>query len=286
MRVFVSFASSDRAVAEEVALRLRGDDHEVFLDRTAMPAGSEYDEVIREELDRSDLMVFLISPASVEKGRYTLTELRLFEMEHPHPAGYLLPVLIAPTPKADIPAYVRAVSYLEPMGNTAAEVAAVVETYVKKRRKRLAIVIGGIVGAVALAATGTIFALSGGGGSPAAPSTSDAHVELLATDAPVDAAVDARPRRPAIDAALPSIDAAPPAIDAGITMRVSTICYTRTGTTTKIIGSCEAARCPKGCTESTTTGIRTTSPTIRIDRKCTRQCKCPIGVLVCGTTDR
>ena len=70
-----------------------------------------------------DLFVFLITPASVRQGAYTLTELRNARERWAHPREHVLPVQLEPT-LPEIPAYLRGVTIFEPEGNAAAEVAA------------------------------------------------------------------------------------------------------------------------------------------------------------------
>src|SRR5262249_31407978 len=82
---------------------------------------------IQKAIRTSDLLVFLISPESVTKGRYTLTELSFARQQWRAPRGHVLPVVIAPTPIATVPTYLKAVTLLEPEGNIAAETAAAVE---------------------------------------------------------------------------------------------------------------------------------------------------------------
>jgi hypothetical protein len=136
MRIFLSYASENRPFAEEMALALRNDGHEVFFDRAALSGGEHYHQVIREQLAASDLLLFLITHAAVEAGSYALSELRAAEARWPSPAGHVVPVLLEPMPLPAIPAYLRAVTLLEPRGNAAAEVAAHVERLAAKRRKR------------------------------------------------------------------------------------------------------------------------------------------------------
>lgn len=124
MHVFVSYASEDFQQAEEIALALRGDHHEVFFDESRLEGGENYHRVIREEIGKTDLLVFLISPDSVLKGAYSLTELRFAEDRWPSGWGYVLPVMIKPTDLARVPAYLKAVTIFKPEGNAAAEVAA------------------------------------------------------------------------------------------------------------------------------------------------------------------
>jgi hypothetical protein len=124
MKVFLSYASEDRALAEEVQLALAGAGHEVFFDRESLPAGGDYHEKIRNSVEGSDLFVFLISPDSVAQGSYALTEMGFARSKWPSPKGKVLPVRARPTPYASIPPYLKSVTVLEPSGNVAAEVLA------------------------------------------------------------------------------------------------------------------------------------------------------------------
>lgn len=128
MRIFLSYASERRPLAERLALALEGEGHDVFFDRASLPAGETYDNRIREAIAECDLAVFLVSPESVEAGAYSRTELRRVEERWPHPARKVLPVMVEPCPYDQIPAYLRAVTVLEPAGDPVAEtVAAVAE---------------------------------------------------------------------------------------------------------------------------------------------------------------
>ncbi len=135
MRVFLSYASERREVAEGVALALRGQGHTVFFDRDDLPAGTNYDGQIRKAIDASRLLVFLISPESVAIGRYTLTELSFARRRWPSPHGRVLPVEIAKTPKEAIPGYLKAVTILEPGGNVPAEIAGAVADLSRRRAR-------------------------------------------------------------------------------------------------------------------------------------------------------
>ncbi len=127
MRIFLSYAGEHRRQAEGIAIRLRQDGHEVFFDRQSLAPGKQYDRTIRTEIDACELFVFLISPESVERGAYALTELDMAEDRWPNPSGRLLPVMISDTPLDKVPSYATSVTILEPRGNAVAEVAAQVE---------------------------------------------------------------------------------------------------------------------------------------------------------------
>jgi len=127
MEIFISYASEQRALAEEIALALREEGHGVFFDRSALPEGEAYNERIREAIGGSDLLVFLLSPQAVSQGRYTMTELKFAEEKWPSPAGHVLPVMASATDMSALPPYLRAVVILRPAGSVAAEVVAAVE---------------------------------------------------------------------------------------------------------------------------------------------------------------
>lgn len=127
MQIFLSYAAERREISDRIALRLRDADHEVFFDRDDLPAGEGFDKLIRERMQDSDLLVFLVSPESVAPGAYTHTELSLARQRWRRPSGHVLPVMVADTPYEDIPEYLKAVSVLEPSGDVAAETVAAVE---------------------------------------------------------------------------------------------------------------------------------------------------------------
>lgn len=137
MDIFISYASEQRTLAEEIALALRAEGHLVFFDRTELPDGAGYNEPLREAVRSSDLLVFLVSPEAVQEGRYTLSELNLAQSKWPSPAGHVLPVLVRPTETPSIPPYLRAVVMLRPSGNIPAEVVAAVDRLAKPRWVRL-----------------------------------------------------------------------------------------------------------------------------------------------------
>jgi TIR domain len=123
MQIFLSYPSEERALAERVRFALGAAGHEVFFDREDLPPGDEFDQSIRRAMQASALLVFLITPAAVAHGRYTLTELKLAEERWPRPSGRVLPVMLHTTPIDSIPAYLKAVSILEPVGDVVAEIA-------------------------------------------------------------------------------------------------------------------------------------------------------------------
>ncbi|PZN98320.1 MAG: hypothetical protein DCF30_14370 [Hyphomicrobiales bacterium] len=126
MRIFVSYAAEDRPVAESVVHSLRARGHDVFFDRDSLPPGHSYEDQIAASIQAADLLVYLVSPHSVSPKSFTLTELGLAERKWASPARRVLPVMVESTDYGSIPAYLKAVTVLEPRGNVAAETAAAV----------------------------------------------------------------------------------------------------------------------------------------------------------------
>lgn len=122
MRVFISYASEDRVLAEQVDLALKGSGYETFFDRLSLPDGKDYIEQIFREIELADYFVFLISQSSVQPTKFTLTELKCARQKWAHPNGRVLPVRIGRVPFEEIPSYLKSVSILEPEGNVPAEV--------------------------------------------------------------------------------------------------------------------------------------------------------------------
>jgi len=122
MQIFLSYASVDRELADEIHLAMLGAGHKVFFDKESLPPGGDYQTKIRKAVADSDFFVFLISPESVKKGSFALTELGYARNKWKHPKGRVLPVMLRTIPCANIPMYLKAVTVLEPEGNVAAEV--------------------------------------------------------------------------------------------------------------------------------------------------------------------
>lgn len=130
LRIFLSYSSEQADLAEQVEMALTASGHDVFFDRTDLPPGGEYNSAIQERIRASDLLVFLISPESISKGRYTRTELRYAQDTWSNPIGRVLPVMAVETDIAAIPAYLKAGTILRPEGNLPAEVTAAVNDLV------------------------------------------------------------------------------------------------------------------------------------------------------------
>jgi hypothetical protein len=134
-------------IAESIQLALRNRGHQVFFSHDDLPPGESFDERIQKAIGECEMLVFLVSPQSVAKGRYTLTELAFARGRWRSPRGRVLPVVVAPTPMESIPNYLKAVTLLEPEGNIAAETAAAVDRVRDPTRTRtiLAFALLGVV---------------------------------------------------------------------------------------------------------------------------------------------
>jgi hypothetical protein len=138
VHIFLSYASEQAAIAESIEVALNGEGHDVFRDRSDLPPGEGYHGKIREAIAGSDLFVFLVSPEAVSAGRYTLTELELAREKWSNPSARVLPVVVAPTDRASIPAYLKGVTLLTPVGNVPASVAASVARVARPAWRRVA----------------------------------------------------------------------------------------------------------------------------------------------------
>jgi TIR domain len=139
MRVFLSYASEQRDLAQRLALGLSNDGNHVFFDKDALPAGDSFDDRIRSAIARSHLFIFLISRASLQKGAYARAELDMAQQRWPNPAGKVLPVLGEDVAIEALPPYLRAVSVLETQGDLVAEVLQAAAWLARERRRGLAL---------------------------------------------------------------------------------------------------------------------------------------------------
>ena len=136
MRIFLSYASPDRALVEPIRYALAEQGHDIFFDREDLPPGAEFDSRIRAAIERCDLFVCFITPNTVDAGSYTLSELTIAQRVWQSPSGRVLPVMLAPVPFDHIPAYLKSVTLLEPAGNVTASVADAVYQIARMRRRQ------------------------------------------------------------------------------------------------------------------------------------------------------
>jgi hypothetical protein len=149
VRVFLSYASAQRPLAERINYLLQSEGHSVFFDREDLPAGDTYGERIRSAVEDCKVFIFLVSPDSVSPGSYALTELTFAERVPARRAPAILPVLAAPISSLkQLPPFLAPLTLLEPRGDTAAEVAARVAEVARRRLRRRSL-LGAAVAALA-----------------------------------------------------------------------------------------------------------------------------------------
>jgi formylglycine-generating enzyme required for sulfatase activity len=136
MRIFLSYASEDRARIEPIRHALAEQGHDIFYDREDLKPGESFDSKIRAAIERCDLFVCFLTPHTVDAGSYTLSELAVCERMWPRANGRVLPVILADVPRKDIPAYLRSVTCLTPVGNVTASVSDAVHQLATVHRRR------------------------------------------------------------------------------------------------------------------------------------------------------
>jgi TIR domain len=160
VNIFLSYPSAERTLAERLALALEAEGHTAFFDRSDLPEGEAFHQRLREAIQSADVMVYLVTPASVAPGSYTLAELEIARERWRRPSGHVLPVVVTPTPMASLPPYLSAVTVLQPSGEIVAETVAAVARIggsgPAEQRRRIAI---GAVGAVVLLGAATFAGL-------------------------------------------------------------------------------------------------------------------------------
>jgi hypothetical protein len=162
VRVFLSYASAQRPLAERINYLLQSEDHSVFFDREDLPAGDTYGERIRSAVEDCQVFIFLVSPDSVSAGSYALTELAFAERVPARRAPAIIPVLAAPISSIEqLPLFLAPLTLLEPRGDAAAEVAARVAELARRRLHRRSLQ-GAAVAAVAVLVIAAVLVLRQG----------------------------------------------------------------------------------------------------------------------------
>ena len=156
MKIFLSYASEDRPVAQELSLALSEQGHDVFFDREDLPPGDEFHGRIRRGIERSDLFIFLVSAKALDAGSYTINELNIAEKTWGTAGGRVLPVVLDRTAVKDLPNFLKSVTLLQTPGNVVAMVVDAV--YRIDRARRRALLTKGLAGIAGIAA----FAIAAG----------------------------------------------------------------------------------------------------------------------------
>lgn len=120
VKIFISYSRDDQSIADALEVGLHQEGHQVFFDKSDLPAGESFHAKIRNEIAGADAFVFLISPSSVRPESYAMTELGFARKRWPDPSGKVLPVLVRPTDMAVIPPYLTSNTFVQG-GNIVAE---------------------------------------------------------------------------------------------------------------------------------------------------------------------
>jgi formylglycine-generating enzyme required for sulfatase activity len=149
MKIFLSYASQDRPLAEAINRALLDQGHDVFFDREDLPPGEEFHIRIRRAIEGADLFIFLVSEAAIDPGSYTLNELDIAEKTIKRASGRFLPVLLQPIAFDRLPTLVKSVTVLESAGSVPAAVAGAVHRIALARRRAFWLKVTGCITATA-----------------------------------------------------------------------------------------------------------------------------------------
>jgi hypothetical protein len=137
MHIFLTYASEQRSIAEKVAFSLRSRGFNVFLDSDDLPPGHSHAERVENAIKASDYFVLLVSPQSLQQASDSHTALEFARRKWRNQHGHILPVMVAPTQRAELPEFLRAVTVLEPKDEVATEVASFVMQAERAARKNI-----------------------------------------------------------------------------------------------------------------------------------------------------
>jgi hypothetical protein len=119
--IFLSYASEDFSVAQQLYYALVNLEHRVFFDKKVLKPGEEYNFEIIDSIRESDFAVLLLSQDFLSVGSYCRTELKIIQSNWPIPSGKIFPVIIRDMSFDIIPDYIKSVTILKPDGNLIAE---------------------------------------------------------------------------------------------------------------------------------------------------------------------
>jgi len=144
MKIFLSYASQDRGIADSINRALLDQGHDVFFDRDDLPPGEEFHIRIRRAIESADLFILLISEQTLDHGSYTLNEVDIAEHAYKRASGRFLPVLLQPIAMDQLSPFVKSVTVLQTSGNVVAATAQAVHRLAAARRRSTMYKIGGV----------------------------------------------------------------------------------------------------------------------------------------------
>jgi hypothetical protein len=157
VKIFLSYSAENRQIADRLRGALHAEGHTVFQDREEIKVGDAFHRRIREEIEESDIFLFLASRKSLTPGAYALSELKMAERRWPNPEGHVVAVLLDDVAPGELPGYLGSVSAHRAVGDVVAEVLfeleAMERAQVSTTRSIKAIGIGVLVGVTAIGLT-------------------------------------------------------------------------------------------------------------------------------------
>ncbi len=97
LKVFLSYASEDKAKVTSLASSLRKHNLDVWRDKDRILPGQNWEEEIHKALEEADIVILLLSKKSVDKEGYVQLEFEMaLEKSRKKPSGtiYLIPALL------------------------------------------------------------------------------------------------------------------------------------------------------------------------------------------------
>lgn len=123
MKIFLAHAHEQESLGAEVFHRLRAAGYAVFFAPESLAPGGKYDLAIMQEIESSDLFLFLLSEDSVRPGSYALNELEVAKDKWPNPEGHVLAVKVTDVlPEEMIPPYLIPTTCAATTGNPAVSI--------------------------------------------------------------------------------------------------------------------------------------------------------------------
>ena len=110
--VFVSYASEDRNLAEDLRRGLSDAGHLVYPDERALAVGSEYNAAILKLVQISDYFVFFVSSNSLRQGSHTLTELACAEEKWGRGPQCIIPIITGDVEPGSLPHFLGQLAHL------------------------------------------------------------------------------------------------------------------------------------------------------------------------------
>ncbi len=91
-RIFLSYSRAHKETARNLNISLQNSGFRVFFDSSSIASG-DFHKVIRQEIHRSDIFIFLASKESMSSESYAQAELAFAEKKWKSPGKSVIPVL-------------------------------------------------------------------------------------------------------------------------------------------------------------------------------------------------